>query len=79
MRMPRMSQTERAVFAACYAQALERRKPAPDNSNAEYALEDALWSVALARVVAASRDFADAQRELAAGVAGDTSTRSSAS
>lgn len=45
MRLPRMTETERAVFAALYAQAHERLEPAADNSAAELSLEEALWGV----------------------------------
>ncbi len=40
-----MTDTERSVFAACYAQELARQRPAVDNSNADSALDAALWSV----------------------------------
>lgn len=45
MKLPRMTPAELAVFAACYAQELERRAPTVDNAAAEEALDGALWSV----------------------------------
>ena len=44
MKMPRMTETERAVFAACFALELDKRT-SHDNSAAEEALDAALWSV----------------------------------
>lgn len=45
MKMPRMTDVERAVFAACYAQALSRQPSATDNSAHEGALDAALWDL----------------------------------
>ena len=45
MKLPKMSQVERAVFAAVFAREMDTGRPAPDNSNAEAALETALWEV----------------------------------
>ncbi len=45
MRMPRLNETERAVFAACYGASLATQPSAPDNSAHESALDDALWAV----------------------------------
>jgi hypothetical protein len=42
--MPRMTDTERAIFAACYAIEFDKR-PSVDNAAAEEALEEALWAV----------------------------------
>ncbi len=44
MRLPKMNDTERAVFAACYAAALARHE-AVGNEAADAALEEALWDV----------------------------------
>lgn len=45
MRLPKMNDTERAVFAACYAAALARQPEAVGNEAADAALEEALWDV----------------------------------
>ena len=44
MRLPKMTETERAVLAACFAQELVGRNSV-DNAAAEVALDAALWSV----------------------------------
>ena len=44
MRLPK-NDTERAVFAACYAASLARQPASVGNEAADAALEDALWSV----------------------------------
>jgi hypothetical protein len=44
VKLPRMTDTERAVFAACYGHALQRRS-ATDNSAHEGALDAALWDL----------------------------------
>jgi hypothetical protein len=45
MKLPRMTETERAVFAACYARGLDRYEPGISNEQADAALEDALWQL----------------------------------
>lgn len=55
MKLPRMTQAELAVFAACYASELARRAPSIDNAAAEESLEGALWSVECFRQALRSR------------------------
>ncbi len=45
MRMPRLNETERAVFAALYAHSLAMEPRSIDNTAHEDALEQALWGV----------------------------------
>jgi hypothetical protein len=50
-----MNETERAVFAACYAMQLSTFRPAADNRNAEAALEYALEDLDCFRQAARDR------------------------
>lgn len=56
MKLPRMNETERAIFVAAYMRALDRSQPRFDNEQAECALDDALGHMQNFRQAVRERD-----------------------